>query len=94
MLCIVCMCVCMPLAQPVHLNLRHYGASLGVPMPASLWLAGVSGRNAGVEEGAVAMKTKYPLQCPALSSTVAFLSLYHAPGQLGVAGRAASLVTD
>ena len=57
-------------------------------------LGGVSGRNAGVKEGAVAMKTKCPLQCLALSSTVTFFSLCHAPGQLGVARRVASLVTD
>ena len=80
----VCVCVCArePLVLPVHLNLHHCGASLGVPMPASLWLGGVSGRNAGVEEGAVAMKTQCPLQGPALSFRVTFLSLCPPQGSL------------
>ena len=36
----VSVCACVPLVQPMYLNLCHYGASLGVPMPASLWLGG------------------------------------------------------
>lgn len=41
-------------------------------------------------DGAVAMETRYSLQCPALSPTATFFSLSHPPQQLGEAGRTAS----
>ena len=81
----MCVCVCV--------RARALGPASALK-PTSLWCQpwgpyasltvawGVSGRNAGVEEGAVAMKTQCPLQGPALSSIVTFLSLCPPQGSL------------